>query len=59
MLLTPSKFFADPDEIETMPVTEEVTETATPVSDGWDSEAPTAVHTRRPLFARPPPLPQT
>jgi hypothetical protein len=57
---TPSKPFADPDNIETLPASELVTEVATPVSDScWDSEAPTAVHTRRPLFARPPRLPQT
>jgi hypothetical protein len=56
---TTSKPFVDPDDVETMPASEVVTETATPVSDSWDSEAPTAVHTRRPLFARPPRLPQT
>jgi hypothetical protein len=56
---TTSKPFVDPDHVETMPASELVTETATPVSDSWDSEAPTAVHTRRPLFARPPRLPQT
>jgi hypothetical protein len=51
--------FADPDAVETLPASELVTETATPISDSWDSEAPTAVHTIRPLFARPPRLPQT
>jgi len=49
----------DPDNVETMPATEPVAEPAPPVSDSWDSEAPTAVHARRPLFARPPRLPQT
>ena len=56
---TPSKPFTDPDNVETLPASELVTEVATPVSDSWDSEAPTAVHSRRPLFAGPPRLPTT
>jgi len=59
MLATPSAPVLDPDNIETIPASELVTEIATPVSDSWDSEAPTAVHARRPLFARPPRLPQS
>jgi len=42
-----------------VPVTGLVTEDGTPISDTWDSEAPTAVHSRRPLFAGPPRLPST
>jgi hypothetical protein len=56
---TSSKPFADPDTVETIRASELVAEAATPVSDSWDSEAPTAVHSRRPLFAGPPRLPQT
>jgi len=59
MRSTPSQPSTDPDNVETMPATEAVTEPAPPVSDTWDSEAPTAVQTRRPLFAGPPLLPQT
>jgi hypothetical protein len=58
MRVNQTETFADPDEMETLPASE-LTKTATPVSATWDSEAPTAVHTRRPLFARPPRLPQT
>jgi hypothetical protein len=54
---TLSQTFTDPDEVETLPPSELVMEPAMPISDSWDSEAPTAVITRRPLFARPPPLP--
>jgi hypothetical protein len=57
---TPPRSFADPDEVETLPASELVAETATPIPEcAWDSEAPTAVHSRRPLFARPPRLPRT
>jgi hypothetical protein len=59
MRTTPIDAFADSDNVETLPADEWVTETATPVSDAWDSEAPTAVYTRRPLFAGPPRLPTT
>jgi hypothetical protein len=59
MRVTPNPPFADPDEVETLPASEVLTEPAKPASDSWDSEAPTAVHTRRPLFARPPRMPQT
>jgi hypothetical protein len=55
----PSRPFEDPDTVETLPAGEAVAEFATPISDTWDSEAPTAVHSRRPLFAGPPRLPQT
>ena len=49
---------AEPDHIDTVPASKVLAEAATPNPDtGWDSEAPTAVHTRRPLFARPPRLP--
>jgi hypothetical protein len=59
MLHNPSEALQHPDNVDTLPAKERVAETAMPISDSWDSEAPTAVHTRRPLFARPPPLPQT
>jgi hypothetical protein len=50
----------DPDAVETVPAGPElVTESGMPISDSWDSEAPTAVHSRRPLFAGPPRLPTT
>jgi len=49
----------DPDSVETVPAAELVAESGTPISDGWDSEAPTAVHARHPLFAGPPRLPST
>lgn len=57
----PSESFEDPDLIETKPVSaRDVADSVAPVSDaGWDSEAPTAVHSRRPLFAGPPRLPST
>jgi len=50
---------SDPDAVQTVPVSGLVTESGQPISDGWDSEAPTAVHSRRPLFAGPPRLPTT
>ena len=61
MRSTPSEPFEDPDLIETLPATDrDMTDSVAPVSDeGWDSEAPTAVHSRRPLFAGPPRLPST
>ena len=49
----------DPDLVQTIPATDLVKETTPPVSDTWDSEAPTAVHSRHPLFAGPPRLPTT
>jgi hypothetical protein len=55
----PPETALDPDNVETMPAIAPVAEPAPPVSDGWDSEAPTAVHAIRPLFARPPRLPRT
>jgi hypothetical protein len=60
MRSTPSDGLADPDNVETMPATHPVTESAMPASDAaFDSEAPTAVHARHPLFAGPPRLPRT
>ncbi|HEX3854181.1 MAG TPA: hypothetical protein VHW01_24625 [Polyangiaceae bacterium] len=57
---TPSDNLEDPDLVETIPATDLVeAELATPNPDSWDSEAPTAVHSRRPLFAGPPRLPTT
>jgi hypothetical protein len=56
---SPSEPKGDPDSVKTMPVNEIVTESGAPMSDVWDSEAPTAVHSRRPLFAGPPRLPTT
>ena len=56
----PTDPFQDQDLVETLPATEsDMTESAPPLSDSWDSEAPTAVHSRRPLFAGPPRLPTT
>jgi hypothetical protein len=57
----PTESFEDPDLIETMPVSaRDMADSVAPISDaGWDSEAPTAVHSRRPLFAGPPLLPKT
>ncbi|HEY4104462.1 MAG TPA: hypothetical protein VGM44_11245 [Polyangiaceae bacterium] len=50
--------FSDPDEIDTMPASDVPTQTSIPVPENaWDSEAPTSVHARKPLFARPPRLP--
>ncbi len=49
----------DPDSVKTVPASELVTESGEPISDAWDSEAPTAVHSRHPLFAGPPRLPTT
>ncbi|HEX3773192.1 MAG TPA: hypothetical protein VHV51_01950 [Polyangiaceae bacterium] len=49
---------ADPDEIDTVPANEVPTQASLPVPENaWDSEAPTSVHARKPLFARPPRLP--
>jgi hypothetical protein len=60
MRSTPSDDLQDPDLVETIPATDLVrAEHATPNPDSWDSEAPTAVHARRPLFAGPPRLPTT
>jgi hypothetical protein len=53
----PQDAFADSDNVETLPAEELPLETGTPISDSWDSEAPTAVHALRPLFAGPPRLP--
>ena len=55
----PPKPNAAPDNVETMPAPLVVHDPAMPVSDCWDSEAPTVVQTRRPVFAGPPPLPRT
>ena len=49
----------DPDRTETLPASALSQESAAPLSDSWDSEAPTAVHSRRPLFAGPQRLPTT
>jgi hypothetical protein len=54
---TPPESASNPDKVETLPASEVVTEPAKPASATWDSEALTAVHTRRPVFARPPRLP--
>ena len=55
-----SQDLEDPESVETLPASELSTaEAATPSPDAWDSEAPTAVHSRRPLFAGPPRLPTT
>ena len=56
---SPSEPKSDPDSVQTIPASELVTESGMPISDTWDSEAPTAVHSRRPLFAGPPRLPST
>jgi hypothetical protein len=56
---SPSEPNSDPDVVETVPASKLETESGEPISDGWDSEAPTAVHSRRPLFAGPPRLPST
>jgi hypothetical protein len=56
----PVNTLEDPDLVETLPASDLTpAELATPSYDSWDSEAPTAVHSRRPLFARPPRLPTT
>ncbi|MEO8904266.1 MAG: hypothetical protein ABI488_18040 [Polyangiaceae bacterium] len=59
MRVTPSEAFEDPDLVQTLPATDlDMTDPVAPaVDNGWDSEAPTAVHARRPLFAGPPRLP--
>lgn len=50
----------DPEQSTTRPPNESKESKAPASSDnGWDSEAPTAVHSRRPLFAGPPRLPTT
>lgn len=56
---SPSETNSDPDSVKTVPVNPCVTESGAPIADGWDAEAPTAVHSRRPLFAGPPRLPTT
>ncbi|HET7541330.1 MAG TPA: hypothetical protein VFK05_15745 [Polyangiaceae bacterium] len=56
---SPSEPARDSDSVETVPAGKLETEAGVPISDGWDSEAPTAVHTRHPLFAGPPRLPTT
>jgi hypothetical protein len=56
---SPSEPNRDPDSVKTLPANELETESGAPICDVWDSEAPTAVHTRRPLFAGPPRLPTT
>ena len=56
---SPSEPNRESDSVQTVPVDAPETESGTPIADGWDSEAPTAVHTRRPLFAGPPRLPTT
>jgi hypothetical protein len=59
MRSTPSDPFEDPDLIETLPASARTAaEVATPF-EPWDSEAPTVVHARRPLFAPPARLPST
>ena len=47
----------DPDLVQTLPVTALAADNGLPISDSWDSEAPTAVHAKHPLFAGPPRLP--
>ncbi len=59
MRSTPSESVEDKDLVQTLPATEVSAECAPTPSDSWDSEAPTAVHSRRPLFAGPPRLPNT
>jgi len=55
---TQDRMDSEPDDVDTLPADQVQADLATPISDtGWDSEAPTVVHTRRPLFARPPRLP--
>ncbi len=50
----------DSEQSTTLPPVERKESKAPDSSDtGWDSEAPTAVHSRRPLFAGPPRLPTT
>ena len=56
---SPSEPNRDSDSVKTVPAAALETESGAPISDVWDSEAPTAVHTRRPLFAGPPRLPTT
>ncbi len=56
---TQEEILSEPDDVDTLPASKVLAEVARPSSDtAWDSEAPTAVHTRRPLFARPPRLPE-
>ncbi|MET0794554.1 MAG: hypothetical protein ABW061_23745 [Polyangiaceae bacterium] len=59
MRSTTSEPVEDPDLIHTLPATEPSGDASPAPSDTWDSEAPTAVHSRRPLFAGPPRLPNT
>lgn len=59
MRSNPSDYSEDPDLVETLPVSALTPDDGLPISDGWDSEAPTAVHAKHPLFAGPPRLPTT
>ena len=54
---TSSEPVEDPELVQTLPASESHSEALVSPSDSWDSEAPTAVHSRRPLFAGPPRLP--
>jgi len=59
MRSNPSDSYDDPDLVETLPVSSLTSDNGLPISDSWDSEAPTAVHAKHPLFAGPPRLPTT
>jgi hypothetical protein len=61
MRSTPSESFEDPDSVDTIPASArtQADVDAAPMSSGWDSEAPTAVNSRRPVFAPPPRMPTT
>jgi hypothetical protein len=61
MRSTPVESFEDPDLIDTIPASAHTRADvdAAPMSACWDSEAPTAVNARRPVFAPPPRLPTT
>jgi len=50
---------SEADSVETIPASAPAAEGGAPISDTWDSEAPTAVQARHPLFAGPPRLPTT
>ncbi|HEY3664578.1 MAG TPA: hypothetical protein VGL19_01215 [Polyangiaceae bacterium] len=59
---TPSDELEDPDLVQTLPASALTgADLATPIPDldAWDEEAPTAVNSRRPLFAGPPRVPTT
>jgi hypothetical protein len=49
----------DSDLVQTLPVSERPSGAPVSTEGSWDSEAPTAVHARRPPFAGPPRLPNT